>query len=219
MRGRVPFKDAKRQTALQEEREVQDARGMLLALARRTGVNLPAPHLVCLLLSLARTKGLLAQNLRLTHAVCAPITRKDAFSGRAALEKLVTRTFSRLEAREVEAEGVVPLLSALLAATDAVMRLAPGLSVTSHRCVRAEEVTACASARRGSGLLALRMASVEGDAPLVATLLARGQRGSGDQRRALLNVSLHDDFAASLTIGVHSAGGGGGGVFRGGDGG
>jgi hypothetical protein len=73
------------------------------------------------------------------------------------------------------------VLGALLAATDLVLSMPPALS---KQCLSLQAA--------GSGLLALRMACVQGDSPLVRSLLA------APWRRRHMHVVLHNDPAVHL---------------------
>jgi hypothetical protein len=52
MRTRMPFRDLKRQHGLEKKSGAQAVREVVLALARRSGVSLSAPHLLALVLSM-----------------------------------------------------------------------------------------------------------------------------------------------------------------------
>ena len=152
------------------------------------GVHLGIPQLLALLLSSARAQEMLSKNEMLKHAFQAPTTRQDIFPGRPALEALVARHFS-VSAQDPVAlsnckQSAACVLRAVLAATEVVLRMAPAMAAQRRAEVHARGT--------GSGLLALRLAAVEGRVELTRCLLTH------TRNRRLANVALHNDPAAHL---------------------
>lgn len=147
-------------------------------------MHLSIPQLLAVVLSFARTRGMLAKSETLKHAFQAPTTLQHLFPGRSALEALIADAFPGQDREFLSRQSVSGLLHAVLAATDVVLRMAPTMASQRHTDVHARGT--------GSGLLALRLAAVEGDVELMRCLLAR------TSSPRLANVVLHDDPAAVL---------------------
>jgi hypothetical protein len=155
-------------------------------------VHLGGPQLLLLALGSAQAGEVLAGSPGsrfLAHAFQAPTRLQEALPGRRALEALVARAFQGQEPAALAGRGVLSLLKALLAATDVVLRMAPAMAAQRRSDVH--------SRGTGSGLLALRLAAVEGNAQLTRSLLARALN------RRLANVVLHDDPAGHLAAVAH----------------
>lgn len=139
---------------------------------------------MALVLSTGHMAGMLAASPSLCHTLQAPAVRQDGFAGRQALQALLPRAFAGVESMHVKGQSVLRVVSALLAAADMVLSMAPSFS--------ARQRSSAVHNAQGSGLLAVRMACVEGDVSLLVSLLA------SSWRRRHLQVALHDDPALHL---------------------
>lgn len=155
-------------------------------------MHLGGPQLLLLAMGSAQAGEMLAGSPGsrfLAHAFQAPVRLQEALPGRRALEALVARAYHGQEPAAFAGQGVLSLLKALMAAMDVVLRMAPAMVAQRRADVH--------SRGTGSGLLALRLATVEGNLQLTRSLLARSLN------RRLANVVLHDDPAVHLAVAQH----------------